>query len=134
LTQADSHVPGVAAPWFHVLGWGASQPVPLQPADFYSDARYPSGAGVVWDGELTQHWAWDWRDSCVRSGTAASCPGAFVAAGNGGLAIPAKPEGSDAGEEETFLQLAVSVRTAFLAACTPQARCPPDTKPHQTLR
>eukprot|EP01051_Picozoa_sp_SAG22_P004745 SAG22_NODE_262_length_13373_cov_11.716965_7_plen_269_part_00 len=100
---ADSHLPGFARPWFNLLAWGNSQqPMHLTANDFYSEARWDGagsnataagaadGGSSRWDGLLTGHFVWDWRNPCVRTGAATSCPGAFVAAGgSAGVTIPA---------------------------------------------
>jgi hypothetical protein len=76
---ADSHLPGSGfdLPWFNVLAWGnQEEPMQLAAGDFYSEARWSgsggdgAGGGPGWDGQLTHHWVWDWRDPCVRTGDA----------------------------------------------------------------
>ena len=100
---ADTHLPGFDRPWFNVLGWGASKPIHLEAGDFYSEALHPTadGHGPAWDGKLSYHYVWDWRNPCFRE--QASCPGALLAADGDGAVIPAQGKES---RDETFLQVA----------------------------
>jgi hypothetical protein len=97
---ADTHLAGFDRPWFNVLGWGMDEDLPLIPSDFYSEALYSDDASSKWDGKLGYHYFYDWYNPCIRDESSTACPGAFLAASGGSMAIPAHQK------EEAFLQVA----------------------------
>ena len=97
---ADTHLAGFNRPWFNVLGWGVEQNLPVIPSDFYSEALYTDDANSKWDGKLGYHYFYDWHNPCIREESSTACPGAFLAADGGSMAIPAQQK------QESFFQVA----------------------------
>ena len=100
--RAPFPAPETSTPCSAILN---SKPVSVRalPEENANSALHPTadGHGPAWDGKLSYHYVWDWRNPCFRE--QASCPGALLAADGDGAVIPAQGKES---REETFLQVA----------------------------